>query len=436
MGASIQMKSGRRKRSKRAASGRRRGQRRTRPAARRGGAGAALKALTASALALLGLGQEAHADAPVERTAANYAFSFYQEDALAPGQWSEASGGSRDRYEIFAHQFNVMAPVTARSDVGVDFVYESMSGASPWYVVDAGGKPLQAMTGATIEDQRVDVQLTPSHYFESGRIALTGGISVEKDYLAGNFGFSGQRHYNDKNTTVDAGVGFSWDEITPTDAARYGRISRAEKETVSLSGGLAQVLHRTAVAQISLVYKKSDGFLSDPYKEVFVGASRRFDKRPSERDQISLLARYRQHVAPLAGSLHFDYRFHWDDWELSSHTFELAWYQELFQVLHVIPSLRYYSQSEASFYKPFFAAFDNPQFYSSDYRLSPYGALAFGLKTEATLPNWPHRRIDTVLALSYDRYMSSGDWALGRVEVAAPGLVDYSVYGARVGARF
>ena len=146
--------------------------------------------------------------------------------------------------------------------------------------------------------------------------------------------------------------------------------------------------------------------------------------------------RYRQHVAPLDGSLHFDYRFYWDDWEVSSHTFELSWFQELFEVVKLIPNFRYYSQSEAFFYKPFYATGSNPSFYSSDYRRSPYGAISYGLKAEANLSGWPHRRVDTVLSLSYDRYASSGDWALGKVAVEAPGLVEYRLYSFRVGGRF
>jgi hypothetical protein len=408
---------------------------------RRGGrppahSGTALRALTASALALPGLAHEALADAPVARPSASYAFSFYKEDNLSPGNWSEASGGSRERYEIFAQQFNVIAPMTARSDVAVDFVYESMAGASPWFVIDAGGVPLQAMTGATIEDSRADGQVTPSLYFDTGRLSLSGGFSTEKDYLSGNFGFSGQRHYNDKNTTFDAGLSFGWDEITPTDATQYGRVQFAEKKTISLLFGFAQVLHRTAVAQLTLGYKNSDGFLSDPYKEIFVGPNRRFDKRPSQRDQLTLLLRYRQHVPAASASLHFDYGFYWDNWDVSSHTFELSWFQDLFEFVKLVPNFRYYSQSEAFFYKPFYPTGSNPSFYSSDYRLSPYGAISYGLKAEASLSGWPHRRVDTVFSLAYDRYASSGDWALGNVAVEAPGLVKYRLYSFRVGGRF
>ena len=61
-----------------------------------------------------------------------------------------------------------------------------------------------------------------------------------------------------------------------------------------------------------------------------------------------------------------------------SHTFELAWYQTLFDRLLIVPSVRYYSQGQADFYAPFCAAPRRDGFRSSDYRLSAFGATRGG----------------------------------------------------------
>ena len=83
-----------------------------------------LAALSSSALALPGMAGNAVADAPIDRPAANYAFSYYGEDPLPFADWN--GSGSRERYDIFSHQFNVGAPLTRRMAGSVDIVDESM----------------------------------------------------------------------------------------------------------------------------------------------------------------------------------------------------------------------------------------------------------------------------------------------------------------------
>ena len=78
------------------------------------------------------------------------------------------------------------------------------------------------MSGPTIEDtaQRLPAEgrTTTS---SNARLGLAGGYSTENDYSAINFGFDGETHFNEKNTTLSGGLGMSFDEIDPTDADLY-----------------------------------------------------------------------------------------------------------------------------------------------------------------------------------------------------------------------
>ena len=103
-----------------------------------------------------------------------------------------------------------------------------------------------------------------------------------------------------------------------------------------------------------------------------------------------------------------------------SHTLSLAWYQGVGERLTLTPSLRYYSQSQAFFYQPFFRVRRDDNLYSSDYRLSPYGAVTLGLSGE-------YRWEQLSLTASFERYDSSGDYAVGSVVTENPGLVDFTV---------
>ncbi|MBK8815694.1 MAG: DUF3570 domain-containing protein [Methylococcaceae bacterium] len=76
------------------------------------------------------------------------------------------------------------------------------------------------------------------------------------------------------------------------------------------------------------------------------------EQRPEERNQWNLGGRYVQYIEPLDAALHFDYRFSADDWGIQSHSFEADWVQPLGAGWTVTPRIRYYSQDAADFYAP------------------------------------------------------------------------------------
>jgi hypothetical protein len=408
---------------------RRRRQRLSR-AQRQPGSSAALQALWSSALALSGLPHAARGDAPIERFSAEYNYSQYQEDDVPS---AKVFFGSTSRYEIDMHQLSLRSPLTARSDIAVELVHETMSGASPWYSVPdipgPGSEPLEFMTGATIDDARTDVLATYNRYYDNARIGYSAGYSTENDYDAINAGIDGETHFNEGNTTLSAGLDVSFDTIEPTDADLFTtRPSDEDKKSVTLTGGVSQILSRSTLVDSSLTYKFSDGYLSDPYKAVWFqnGGIIVSDERPDTRHQLAWLSRFRGHVRELQGTLQADYRLSMDNWGIFSHTLALAWYQQFGQHLSITPSFRYYSQSEADFYRPYFdlgEALESER--SSDYRLSAYGAILFGIKGQYRFRSrWTGKR-DLILTLAWDRYFSSEDLSFDDDPKEAPGLVDY-----------
>jgi hypothetical protein len=393
-----------------------------------------LRALTASALALPGLGHEAAAEsAPVEMRA-DYRYSSYAEDDLSGGK--VATGGERSRYEIDIHQFHFETPLGERFDLGIDVNHETMSGATPWYVTPgaSGEDPVQVMTEATISETRTDALLSSRYYMDQSRADLAAGFSVENDYRAINGSLGGQREFNEKHTTLSGGIGASFDEIEPSGRDRYPtRVASEDKQSYDAFLGISQVLGRSTNVQTSLTAQHARGYLSDPYKLSFVASAPLRDARPDDRNQLAWLTRLRHHFGKVGATLHLDYQYFVDDWEINSHTFEFAWYQELFERIRLTPAFRYYSQSQAYFYAPFYAVQRRDGLRSSDYRLSPFGALSYGLEADVQFHTgdfaWN-------LSAGWDRYESSGDLALGSVGVENPGLVSYNLLTLGLTARF
>jgi hypothetical protein len=269
--------------------------------------------------------------------------------------------------------------------------------------------------------------------FDRGTAALSSGVSVENDYLSVNGGLSGERFYNEKNTTLSAGLDFAYDFIEPTDPELFNRTDEEEKQTLLVFGGLSQVLSKNVAVQSTLQYQFANGFLSDPYKRAYVDGNIVNDARPDQRHQFSWLTRYRQHVEFLRATLHADYRLFLDDWGTNAHTFELAWYQTLWQSFRLIPSFRYYTQSQTDFYAPYYQGPRGDGYYSSDYRLSPFGAISWRIKAETRFQIWS---FDWIANIAYEQYTSRGDLAIRSVDVENPGLLNFDLLSVGFTTRF
>jgi hypothetical protein len=387
---------------------------------RRNHSGSTLLALSAAALAIPGIVSSVHAAAPAAEAELAYKASAYREADI---DRSKLAAGSATRYDIDTHQLRFVSPLGRASDVAVDLSYETMSGASPWFIMPGTNGPVQVMSGASIEEERKDIQASVAHYFStqsSAKVLL--GFSTENDYRAVNVGLEASHEIPERELTLSAGFGYSDDEIEPTDPQMPDRIDSATRDSTTAYIGVAQVLSARTVVQGSISIVSNQGYLSDPYKKVWRDdlSNTVADSRPNARLQTVLGARLRHFVPNLNGALHLDYRFFDDDWDISSHTVDLAWYQNLPHDWQLTPSLRYYSQSQAYFYGPFFYSGRSDGFASSDYRLSPYGAVSFRLRLER---NWGQFSTN----LEWESYRAAASLALNDVQLENPGLVEFDI---------
>ena len=378
----------------------------------------ALLALTGAALSLPGI-----ARTPADEVRVDYRFSAYREGSLSR---RETAGPQRDRYEIDTQQFRLVAPV-GDFELGADFTYETMSGASPRFVTPGPEGPVQVMSGASIVDKRSDVLLRAT----AGVVSVSGGYSSEDDYRAANAGLQLEHELADRLTTLSAGIGYSDDKVEPTQGATPTGVLEAERDALTAFAGVARVLSADTVVQSSLSFSDQGGYLSDPYKEAFIVSSANTvrDTRPDGRRQWAWLTRLRSYFARPRAALHVDYRLYDDDWDITAHTVDLAWHQNVGRGLRLTPGARWYSQSQAFFYAPYYNQPRGDGFHSSDYRLSPYGAVSFSLAANAEFRSW-------ALNLRYERYDSDADYALKSVAVENPGLVEFSVLSAGIKKTF
>ncbi|MCQ8117262.1 DUF3570 domain-containing protein [Methylomonas rosea] len=280
------------------------------------------------------------------------------------------------------------------------------------------------------QEQPIETRTMPTfsgkYYFDDYTLAFSGGKSEEPDFVS-NFGSINVSHeFNNKLTTVSLGYNTSSNQISRStdnqhaassghahggsDSPGYSRLDE-NSNYHGFNIGLSQVITKNTLIQSTLSYTNQNGYLSNPYKFVYVrgevtpeeyyqiqmassgnpfnwnsitnlemvGIDLFREVRPDQRNQWSLSNRINQHIPALDASLHFDYRYYRDDWGVNSHTFEFAWYQSLPMGFTITPSMRYYSQSQAEFFAPYFLAPRADDHYSSDFRLADFGALSGGI---------------------------------------------------------
>ena len=188
------------------------------------------------------------------------------------------------------------------------------------------------MTGASIDEQRTDVaglgQLSSTR---GQRTSLSGGTLDRERLPRINCGFGRRARLQREEHHALGRRRLLVRPITPTDAQRVPAASRARTSRPARSRRprAGDRPPRRAI-QTTLQYRRT---ASSPTPTSCVrrpAASPETDKRPDTRHQFSWLTRYRHHFEASAATLHADYQFNCDDWDMNAHTFELAWYQTLF----------------------------------------------------------------------------------------------------------
>jgi len=346
--------------------------------------------------------------------------------------------------------------------------------------VPPGTKPVQVMQTQPLETRTQPV-LGAKYYFDNSTLGISGGQSDEPDYIS-NFGAINFSHeFNQKSTTVSAGYnvasntiyrnsgmsmappGVGLAMVMPPDCSSDDCMPGSHLDANSLFNGLnlglTQVLSKNTLFNASAGYTNQSGFLSNPYKTVYIrgeltpqdyvdilnsqsGNLKKVDwgsltsldivgidlfreNRPNQRNQFNFSTGVNHYIPALDASLHFDYRFYHDDWQVNSHTFEFKWFQPLPFGITATPSVRYYSQSQADFFAPYFLAPRADNHYSSDYRLSAFGSLNGGIILAKQLGK------GISLEAGVDYYMHASDLKLGGG--GSGNYADFNYYMAHAG---
>jgi hypothetical protein len=329
-----------------------------------------LAALTAAAMALPGI--NARAEAPGANP--------FQVDA-SHLEYSESGA----RMNVRVNQASAVVPLGA-FQLKANGIQDVVSGASPQFNAPGpDGKPQQVRTGASVRDRRNAGDIGGTASFGDSEITLRQGWSKENDYKSTWTSLEARHDLNRSDTTLAAGFAFTDDGVSNHDTPNDFR-TRIKRDFFV---GVTQVLDPRSLIEVSLQYSYSNGFLSDPYKLVFVQSGGLLpDTRPDRHRQFAATARYVTYLPSIDSALHLAGSLSDDNWGIRSASLEAQWKKELPAEWLVSAGARYYAQSSAEFYAPLYQVEPGPT-HTSDYRLAGFGSIAWlaGVSRQLT-PNF------------------------------------------------
>ncbi|MCF8006105.1 MAG: DUF3570 domain-containing protein [Methylovulum sp.] len=270
--------------------------------------------------------------------------------------------------------------------------------------------------------------------WDESAITVGGGLSLENDYESRFGNVITRWDFNQKRTTVNLGLSYTNSDtsaILDHDASPYItkdyfagqliqtgalKIMQGNRQDWSSTVSLTQIINKYALFETSAGYTQSTGYLENPYKVMTImfvdpeqttqrltGNLHAFlEQRPEQRNQFTLGGKFIQHIGFADAAMHLEYRFFHDDWGIAAHTFGAEWVQPITSNWVITPKIRYYSQDAADFYQAYVLSkqaysktqydpatgkfnlipYDSSQLpnnFSSDQRLSAYGAISGGL---------------------------------------------------------
>jgi hypothetical protein len=239
-------------------------------------------------------------------------------------------------------------------------------------------------------------------YNRTYRTNIAANFSNEDDYQSYGSNATVAYDLNQKLTTLEAGIGYSYDFVSSVVGVhkelgnlaydKPGDYTDGEKRIIDWGLSATQILTRRSVVKVGYSSGSVVGYLSDPYKVVTLVDKidpSKFtyfhEKRPTSRSRSSLNFDYNQ-TREDNDVVSVYYRYYWDSWGINSHTVEARFRHELGNTHYLQPHVRVYHQSAADFFYPYLEPAQDPDgptpvaYASADNRLDAMTTYTLGAK--------------------------------------------------------
>lgn len=256
----------------------------------------------------------------------------------------------------------------------------------------------------TVSGASVDVQATASAYTETRRekrlgldylsgnsiISVNYAQSDENDYQAKSVSFGIAHDTFGGMTTLSLEAGLGDDTVGRNGDASF----TADVTRYNYKFGLTQVISSRWIAALNMQVDLDEGFLNNPYRSVrYVdttdprGYAWQAEVYPDTRNTLAVSLVNKWYLAYRA-ALSLNLRHFQDSWQIKAFDTELEYVHPIAQRWVLEAKVRWYSQSQAEFYRDLFDFAGQQNFMARDKELSEFTNLTLGLGASYNLASW------------------------------------------------
>jgi|CZKI01.1.fsa_nt_gi hypothetical protein len=308
----------------------------------------------------------------------------------------------------------------ADQDIGADThltllgTIDAVSGATPTGIPAPPGSAQVNLS--EIHTRRKAWSEDLSQQLKNVNVDLGFAESRETDYVSWGWSVNTLTDFNEKNTTLRAGMAGTYDRVEV-----FFELAYLPKHNHEAIVGITQLLGPRTFVTLNVTWGRATGYLAEPHKyvekdiEIFTNIFLHEDfgeNAPGTRDKGSVFASVNHAFAGVNGAAEASYRFYADTFGVVAHTLDATWLQHLGRDFILEPSARLNEQGAANFY--YYDLNETPiipdhvptvgrgPFYSSDFRLSSVESYAYGLKAVWKPKSWVQ------LDMAYEQYVMRG----------------------------
>lgn len=331
--------------------------------------------------------------------AQTYIHSFNNNIAVYTGVFALNKDISLDTSVYFKYTVDMVNPPFSQIEDGggsesakrkpsMDLV--AISGAS----TAAGG------SSSAVSDTRNNLTAGFSHSFGSLLTVEAGyDYSQEKDYISRTPGITLKTELFQKNTTLTLGFSENMDSVNGTYMTSTG-----EKNTNNYYAGLTQIITPKTIAQIGYSRNETTGFMPEgnrlvpvngatPASCTGISSTCLLEAFPPGRSREAYLFGINHYLLhgilyyPAPSSVRLSFRQYKDNWDVSSYTEEVEYYQYLPGRNLLRLDIRTYQQTKASFVKNSYSSSD--KYLTVSPQLEKQDTLLLGIKLTHTFEDDP-----------------------------------------------
>jgi hypothetical protein len=244
--------------------------------------------------------------------------------------YQEQRQGGQGGLTVIHPQLDATVDVGEHSTLSFGYAADAVTGATAKvYAVDA------VSTATPFSDLRHEGNLGLAFAGRRSKLAVSGAVGVERDYLSLSVGATGSVDLPGKNTNLALAYSHARDQVCDKSNGELQPLERRAltgadpcakdygvfgKDTVDATmtlattwrdlsidtaqGTLTQNLSPTTVMQLSLYGQVLDGFQSNPYRQVRVGPNEPQEHVPDTRARVALSVRLNRYLPKLRAAVH------------------------------------------------------------------------------------------------------------------------------------